>query len=150
VLNAGGEVSGWNADAERIKGYVLVGKVRRNDSWMERPEPRNRNHIARRALLTTLTHAGLRIDEAMRSIRARAVSEASVTAGTGTTFSSTCSASSWSRKSPALTSEGARSAGVVVRPAGAATGPLLGRADGPEQRRAVGDQFAGRVGCSCG
>lgn len=42
---------------------VLVSKVRRNHLWVERPEPRNRNDIARRALLATLTHAGLRIDE---------------------------------------------------------------------------------------
>lgn len=42
---------------------VLVGKVRRNQLWIEQPESRNRNDIARRALLATLTHAGLRIDE---------------------------------------------------------------------------------------
>jgi catechol 2,3-dioxygenase-like lactoylglutathione lyase family enzyme len=35
---------------------------------------------------------------------------------------------------------------VVVRPPGAATGLLLARADGERQRRAVGHQFAGRVG----
>jgi predicted enzyme related to lactoylglutathione lyase len=33
-----------------------------------------------------------------------------------------------------------------VRPPGAATGLLLAKADGPAQTRAVGDQFAGRVG----
>ena len=35
---------------------------------------------------------------------------------------------------------------VVVRPPGAATGLLLARAAGERQARAVGDQFAGRVG----
>ena len=35
---------------------------------------------------------------------------------------------------------------MVVRPPGAGTGLLLARADGDEQRAAVGAQFAGRVG----
>jgi catechol 2,3-dioxygenase-like lactoylglutathione lyase family enzyme len=35
---------------------------------------------------------------------------------------------------------------VVVRPPGAATGLLLARADREREARAVGDQFAGRVG----
>ena len=34
----------------------------------------------------------------------------------------------------------------MVRPPGAPTGLLLARADGERQSRAVGDQFAGRVG----
>ena len=49
--------------------------------------------------------------------------------------------------SPALTSVGGRpKRWVVVRPPGAQTGLLLARADGPEQRAAIGNQFAGRVG----
>ena len=49
--------------------------------------------------------------------------------------------------SPALTSrDGRPKRWVVVRPPGATTGLLLARADGERQRRAVGDQFAGRVG----
>jgi catechol 2,3-dioxygenase-like lactoylglutathione lyase family enzyme len=49
--------------------------------------------------------------------------------------------------SPAKTSEGGRpKRWVVVRPPGATTGLLLARADGERQGRAVGDQFAGRVG----
>jgi catechol 2,3-dioxygenase-like lactoylglutathione lyase family enzyme len=35
---------------------------------------------------------------------------------------------------------------VVVRPPGATTGLLLARADGEREERAVGEQFAGRVG----
>jgi predicted enzyme related to lactoylglutathione lyase len=35
---------------------------------------------------------------------------------------------------------------VVVRPPGAETALLLAQADGERQRRAIGDQFAGRVG----
>jgi catechol 2,3-dioxygenase-like lactoylglutathione lyase family enzyme len=35
---------------------------------------------------------------------------------------------------------------VVVRPAGAETGILLARADGPRQQARVGDQTGGRVG----
>ena len=48
--------------------------------------------------------------------------------------------------SPALTNDGRPKRWVVVRPPGAATGLLLARADGERQARAVGDQFAGRVG----
>jgi catechol 2,3-dioxygenase-like lactoylglutathione lyase family enzyme len=48
--------------------------------------------------------------------------------------------------SPALTNDGHPKRWVVVRPPGAATGLLLARADGEPQARAVGDQFAGRVG----
>jgi catechol 2,3-dioxygenase-like lactoylglutathione lyase family enzyme len=49
--------------------------------------------------------------------------------------------------SQAKTSEGGRpKRWVVVRPPGATTGLLLARADGERQARAVGDQFAGRVG----
>jgi catechol 2,3-dioxygenase-like lactoylglutathione lyase family enzyme len=49
--------------------------------------------------------------------------------------------------SPALTTHGGRpKRWVVVRPPGATTGLLLAKADGDVQERAVGDQFAGRVG----
>jgi catechol 2,3-dioxygenase-like lactoylglutathione lyase family enzyme len=49
--------------------------------------------------------------------------------------------------SPALTTaDGRPKRWVVVRPPGATTGLLLARADGDRQERAVGDQFAGRVG----
>jgi catechol 2,3-dioxygenase-like lactoylglutathione lyase family enzyme len=48
--------------------------------------------------------------------------------------------------SPALTNDGRDKRWVVVRPRGAATGLLLARADGDEQRSVVGGQFAGRVG----
>lgn len=49
--------------------------------------------------------------------------------------------------SPALTSRGGRpKRWLVVRPPGAGTGLLLAKADGARQARAVGDQFAGRVG----
>jgi len=48
--------------------------------------------------------------------------------------------------SPAQTNDGRPKRWVVVRPPGAATGLLLARADGEHQARAVGDQFAGRVG----
>ncbi len=49
--------------------------------------------------------------------------------------------------SPALsTHDGRPKRWVVVRPPGARTGLLLARADGDRQSRAVGDQFAGRVG----
>src|SRR5690349_16422317 len=48
--------------------------------------------------------------------------------------------------SPARTNDGRPKRWVVVRPPGARTGLLLARADGAEQRRAVGAQFAGRVG----
>lgn len=48
--------------------------------------------------------------------------------------------------SPAMTNDGREKRWVVVRPPGAQTGVLLARADGEEQARAVGEQFAGRVG----
>jgi catechol 2,3-dioxygenase-like lactoylglutathione lyase family enzyme len=48
--------------------------------------------------------------------------------------------------SPSITNDGRPKRWVVVRPPGAATGLLLARADGDEQRNAVGGQFAGRVG----
>jgi catechol 2,3-dioxygenase-like lactoylglutathione lyase family enzyme len=48
--------------------------------------------------------------------------------------------------SPALSNAGRPKRWVVVRPPGAATAILLARADGERQARAVGDQFAGRVG----
>jgi len=47
---------------------------------------------------------------------------------------------------PSLTNDGRPKRWVVVRPPGAQTGVLLARADGEDQRVAVGDQFAGRVG----
>jgi catechol 2,3-dioxygenase-like lactoylglutathione lyase family enzyme len=48
--------------------------------------------------------------------------------------------------SPSLTNDGRPKRWVVVRPPGATTALLLARADGERQERAVGDQFAGRVG----
>jgi catechol 2,3-dioxygenase-like lactoylglutathione lyase family enzyme len=48
--------------------------------------------------------------------------------------------------SPAITNDGRPKRWVVVRPPGARTAILLARADGEEQRAAVGHQFAGRVG----
>jgi catechol 2,3-dioxygenase-like lactoylglutathione lyase family enzyme len=48
--------------------------------------------------------------------------------------------------SPALTNDGRTKRWVVVRPPGAETALLLAQADGERQARAVGDQFAGRVG----
>ena len=48
--------------------------------------------------------------------------------------------------SPATTNDGRPKRWVVVRPPGTRTGLLLARADGEEQARAVGGQFAGRVG----
>src|SRR6201991_2157873 len=48
--------------------------------------------------------------------------------------------------SPAETNAGRPKRWVVVRPPGATTAILLARADGERQTRAVGDQFAGRVG----
>jgi catechol 2,3-dioxygenase-like lactoylglutathione lyase family enzyme len=49
--------------------------------------------------------------------------------------------------SPALTTNGGRpKRWVVVRPPDATTALLLAKADGAPQRRAVGHQFAGRVG----
>src|SRR5947207_7570090 len=47
---------------------------------------------------------------------------------------------------PSLTNDGRPKRWVVVRPAGAATGLLLARADGEHQSAIVGNQFAGRVG----
>ncbi|MEO6444058.1 MAG: VOC family protein [Gemmatimonadaceae bacterium] len=47
---------------------------------------------------------------------------------------------------PSTTNDGRPKRWVVVRPAGAATGILLARADGEPQRAVVGQQFAGRVG----
>jgi catechol 2,3-dioxygenase-like lactoylglutathione lyase family enzyme len=48
--------------------------------------------------------------------------------------------------SPSTTNDGRPKRWVVVRPPGAQTGLLLATADGERQVRAVGDQFAGRVG----
>ncbi|HWF52230.1 MAG TPA: VOC family protein [Solirubrobacteraceae bacterium] len=48
--------------------------------------------------------------------------------------------------SPSMTTDGRPKRWVVVRPPGATTALLLARADGERQARAVGDQFAGRVG----
>lgn len=48
--------------------------------------------------------------------------------------------------SPATTNKGQPKRWVVVRPPGGQTGILLARADGPDQRAVVGNQFAGRVG----
>jgi catechol 2,3-dioxygenase-like lactoylglutathione lyase family enzyme len=48
--------------------------------------------------------------------------------------------------SPSLTDDGRSKRWVVVRPPGSATGVLLARADGHDQRNAIGGQFAGRVG----
>ena len=47
---------------------------------------------------------------------------------------------------PSLTNDGRPKRWVVVRPPGAATGILIAKADGEEQERIVGKQFAGRVG----
>jgi catechol 2,3-dioxygenase-like lactoylglutathione lyase family enzyme len=47
---------------------------------------------------------------------------------------------------PAFTTDGRPKRWVVVRPPNATTALLLARADGDAQQRAVGDQFAGRVG----
>jgi catechol 2,3-dioxygenase-like lactoylglutathione lyase family enzyme len=47
---------------------------------------------------------------------------------------------------PSLTNDGRPKRWVVVRPVGAKTGILLARADGECQARAIGHQFAGRVG----
>ena len=48
--------------------------------------------------------------------------------------------------SPSTTNDGRPKRWVVVRPPGAATGLLLARADGDDQRAAIGAQYAGRVG----
>ncbi len=50
------------------------------------------------------------------------------------------------KDSPSLTNDGRPKRWVVVRPPGAATGVLLARADGEEQRAVAGQQVAGRVG----
>lgn len=47
---------------------------------------------------------------------------------------------------PSLTNDGRPKRWVVVRPPGAVTAILIARADGEEQERIVGNQFAGRVG----
>ncbi len=47
---------------------------------------------------------------------------------------------------PSLTNDGRQKRWVVVRPAGGRTGILLARADGEQQAKAIGQQFAGRVG----
>ena len=47
---------------------------------------------------------------------------------------------------PSTTTDGRPKRWVVVKPPGGTTGILLARADGEPQRRAVGEQFAGRVG----
>jgi catechol 2,3-dioxygenase-like lactoylglutathione lyase family enzyme len=47
---------------------------------------------------------------------------------------------------PSTTNDGRPKRWVVVRPRGGQTGILLARADGGNQRAAVGHQFAGRVG----
>jgi catechol 2,3-dioxygenase-like lactoylglutathione lyase family enzyme len=47
---------------------------------------------------------------------------------------------------PALTTDGQPKRWVVVRPPNATTALLLARANGDAQQRAVGNQFAGRVG----
>ena len=47
---------------------------------------------------------------------------------------------------PSLTNDGRPKRWVVVRPAGGQAGILLARADGDQQTRIVGGQFAGRVG----
>lgn len=47
---------------------------------------------------------------------------------------------------PSLTNDGRPKRWVVVRPVGATTGILLARADGEQQTKAIGAQFAGRVG----
>ncbi|MGE3076293.1 MAG: VOC family protein [Dehalococcoidia bacterium] len=48
--------------------------------------------------------------------------------------------------SPSLTNDGRPKRWVVVRPPGGETSLLLAKADGEHQGRAVGEQFAGRVG----
>jgi catechol 2,3-dioxygenase-like lactoylglutathione lyase family enzyme len=47
---------------------------------------------------------------------------------------------------PATTNDGRPKRWVVVRPPGTTTGLLLARADGDDQRAAIGRQYAGRVG----
>lgn len=47
---------------------------------------------------------------------------------------------------PSLTNDGRLKRWVVVRPVGGQTGVLLARADGDQQVKVVGHQFAGRAG----
>ena len=47
---------------------------------------------------------------------------------------------------PSLTNDGLSKRWVVIRPDGGRTGILVARADGDQQTRIVGQQFAGRVG----
>jgi catechol 2,3-dioxygenase-like lactoylglutathione lyase family enzyme len=47
---------------------------------------------------------------------------------------------------PSTTNDGRPKRWVVVRPRGGQRGILLAKADGDQQRAAVGNQFAGRVG----
>ena len=47
---------------------------------------------------------------------------------------------------PSTTNDGRPKRWVVVKPKGGETGLVLARADGETQHRAVGQQFAGRVG----
>ena len=47
---------------------------------------------------------------------------------------------------PSKTNDGRPKRWVVVRPRGGESGILLARADGEQQRAAIGQQFAGRVG----
>src|SRR5664279_3159445 len=47
---------------------------------------------------------------------------------------------------PSLTDDGRPTRWVVVRPVGARTGILLASADGEQQTKMIGEQFAGRVG----
>src|SRR5271166_4635924 len=47
---------------------------------------------------------------------------------------------------PSMTNDGRPKRWVVVRPVGAKTGILLARADGEQQTKMIGQQFAGRVG----
>src|SRR5581483_2068348 len=47
---------------------------------------------------------------------------------------------------PSQPNDGRHKRWVVVRPIGGQTGILLARADGEQQSRVVGQQFAGRVG----
>jgi catechol 2,3-dioxygenase-like lactoylglutathione lyase family enzyme len=51
---------------------------------------------------------------------------------------------------PSLTNDGRAKRWVVVRPTGGQTGILLARADGEQQARLAGQQFAGRVGLFLG
>jgi catechol 2,3-dioxygenase-like lactoylglutathione lyase family enzyme len=48
--------------------------------------------------------------------------------------------------SPSLTNDGRPKRWVVVRPPGGETALLLAKADGDDQRAAIGNQHAGRVG----